>query len=208
MTSVTSPAVDERPATELTAEIPAGRSLAWWGMVMFIASEATFVAVLLGSYFYLRFQYTGTWPQPPATVPGLARALVLSALILGTVVPMVAARRAERRDRPAAALGALTAAFVLGAGSLVVQAIEVGVSLRQFTAATNVYGSLYYLIHAVDALHVVLGVVLTGWLVVAALRGSFGPRHHDQIAITTMYWYFVAAVWIGVLFTLYLAPRI
>ena len=208
MTPVTGQVVEDTPATALSAEIPAGHSLAWWGMVMFIASEATFVAVLLGSYFYVRFQHTGPWPQPPATVPGLGRAVVMTALILPIAIPMVAAQRAIRRDRQSVAWVYLAGAVGLGTAYLAVQGLELVESLRQFTAATNVYGSLYYLLHAVDGLHVALGLVITGWLLAAALRGSFGPRHYDQIAVTVLYWYFVAAVWVSVLFTLYLVPRI
>src|ERR671931_1121399 len=34
----------------------------WWGMVLFIAVEATVFAVLLASYFYVRFRSGPVWP--------------------------------------------------------------------------------------------------------------------------------------------------
>ena len=42
-----------------------GRSTAFWGMVLLIFTEATFFAILLMSYFYLRFQ-SGPTSDPDA----------------------------------------------------------------------------------------------------------------------------------------------
>lgn len=192
----------------LATGTPSGRSLAWWGMVLFIATETTFIAVLLGSYFYLRFGYKGAWPPPPADLPDLGRAAVMTVLLVPTVITMVLAERALRRDRQGQGASWLAATVALGSLYLLVQWVEIADTLPGLTPTTNVYGSLYYLIHGIDALHVLVGVLITMGLLGAALRDTYGPRHHEHVAVTRLYWYFVIATWLSVLVTLYLVPRI
>jgi cytochrome c oxidase subunit 3/cytochrome c oxidase subunit I+III len=40
----------------------------WWGMLLFLASEATLFGLLIASYFYLRF-YNTHWPPPGIDKP-------------------------------------------------------------------------------------------------------------------------------------------
>jgi len=53
-----------------SAAAPVERQVArpngWWGMAVFVATEATLFGTLIGSYFYLRF-HAVEWP--PAGVP-------------------------------------------------------------------------------------------------------------------------------------------
>ncbi|MEA2460241.1 MAG: hypothetical protein QOH90_418, partial [Actinomycetota bacterium] len=45
------------PSSEASTHEPTGsRAAGWWGMVFFIATEATLFALLFASYFYLRFK--------------------------------------------------------------------------------------------------------------------------------------------------------
>ena len=63
-----------------------GPSVAFWGMAMLIASEATLFGTFIGSYYYLRFS-SPHWPPPGTseprvvvpliTDPGTARAMDL-----------------------------------------------------------------------------------------------------------------------------------
>ena len=62
-------AVTAPTAEEVAAEVPAGRPTGWWGMVMFITTEATLFAALVASYFYLRFQSTPDWPPGGVKAP-------------------------------------------------------------------------------------------------------------------------------------------
>ena len=41
---------------------PLTREPAWWGMLLLIATEAALFALLLASYFYVKFQSEGPWP--------------------------------------------------------------------------------------------------------------------------------------------------
>ena len=47
---------DRRPSAT-----PLDRPAGWWGMVVFVASEATLFGAFIGTYYYLRFK-TPAWP--------------------------------------------------------------------------------------------------------------------------------------------------
>ena len=51
--------------------VEGGRSTGYWGMVILIFTEATLFAILLTSYFYLRFQGSPVWPPDGIKKPEL-----------------------------------------------------------------------------------------------------------------------------------------
>ncbi|MCX4471642.1 Cytochrome c oxidase polypeptide I+III [Micromonospora sp. MW-13] len=196
-------------AESLSAELPAGRSTGWWGMVMFVATEATLFACLLGSYYYLRFQYGPQWPPPGIEAPSLLKPLVMTAVLLPSSLPMLWAEHGIRRGQRWRLRSGLAATMLLGITFLALQATEYAEKLRQFTMTTDAYGSLFYLITGFHGLHVLIGLTMIGWLLAASLRGgSFGAHRHDRVRNAAIYWHFVDAVWAAILFTIYLTPRL
>ncbi|WP_207783951.1 cytochrome c oxidase subunit 3 [Micromonospora globispora] len=196
-------------AEALSTELPVGRSTGWWGMVMFVATEATLFACLLGSYFYLRFQYGPQWPPDGIEDPKLLKPLVMTAVLLPSSLPVVWAEHGIRRGQRWRLRAGLTATLLLGATFLTLQATEYAEKLKHFTMTTDVYGSLFYLITGFHGLHVLVGLTMIGWLLAASLRGgSFGAHRHDRVRNAAIYWHFVDLVWIAILFTIYLSPRL
>src|SRR5437764_344133 len=72
-----------------------GRPAGWWGMVIFVASEATLFAAMIGAYFYLRF-YTTQWPPHGIPDPKVVLPLILTGVLLLTSLPMQLAWRSVR----------------------------------------------------------------------------------------------------------------
>ena len=72
----------------------------WWGMALFVGTEATLFGTLIGSYFYLRFNYV-RWPPPGVPEPKVALPLILTAVLVATSVPLRAAVNAGRNGRRA-----------------------------------------------------------------------------------------------------------
>jgi cytochrome c oxidase subunit III len=182
-----------------------GRTTGWWGMVLFITTEATLFAALVGSYFYVRFYSGPDWPQQGIGKPPLTDAFVMTGLMLVSVLPVAWALRGIRAGRRGRLHLGLLATLALGVAFLVVDALSYRRSLPTFTPTTNAYGSLFYSIKLLDDVHVTVGLLVLVWLLAASLRGSFGSRHHERVALVALYWYFVVAVWVAVLFTVYLS---
>ncbi|SCG73172.1 cytochrome c oxidase subunit 3 [Micromonospora inositola] len=196
-------------AEALSTELPVGRSTGWWGMVLLVVTEATLFACLLGSYFYLRFQYGPQWPPGGNGNPKLLTPLVMTAVLVPSSLPVIWAEHGIRRGQRWRLRCGLAATLVLGVTFLVLLATEYAENLKRFTMTTDVYGSLFYLITGFHGLHVLVGLTMISWLFAASLRGdSFGAHRHERVRITAIYWHFVDAVWVAILFTIYLSPRL
>ncbi|KAB8197414.1 heme-copper oxidase subunit III [Nonomuraea phyllanthi] len=193
---------------EALASEPPGRTPAWWGMVLFVATEATLFACLLASYYYLRFLTVGEWPPPGIKKPELAKPLGMTALLLLSSGWMVWADWAVRHNRKRTLRVTLAFTVLFGAGFLTLQGTEYLTKLEEFTYATNAYGSLFYVITGFHGMHVFTGLVMLSFTLVAALAGKFSHRHHKRVRIVSFYWHFVDGIWLAILFTVYISPRL
>ena len=192
----------------LATEAPVGRTHGWWGMVLFVATEATLFASLLGSYFYIRFQSGTRWPPDGIEPPELTKAILMTILLLPSSLPVVWAERGIRKGRPWRLRAGLSVTMVQGLLFLGTQATEYAANLKLFTFTTDAYGSLFYTTTTFHGFHVTVGLLMIGWLLAASLRGSFGSRHHERVRLTAIYWHFVDAVWAAIFLSLYLSPRL
>jgi heme/copper-type cytochrome/quinol oxidase subunit 3 len=177
-------------------------------MVLFITTESTLFATLLGSYFYLRFQFGPQWPPPGVERPELVKPLIMTAVLVPSSLPVIWAERGIRKGQRWRLRLGLLATLMMGSTFLALQATEYAANLPKFTFTSNVYGSLFYFITSFHGTHVTVGLLMVLWLLVAALRGSFGSRHHERVRLTAIYWHFVDLVWVGILFTVYLSTRL
>ncbi|GII94535.1 cytochrome c oxidase subunit 3 [Sinosporangium siamense] len=185
-----------------------GRTPAWWGMVLFVATEATLFACLLASYFYIRFSTGGEWPPGGIKDPELSKPLIMTAVLLSSSGPMVWADWAVRRGRIGQLKAGLLLTLALGAAFLGLQATEYSTKLEEFTWNTNTYGSLFYVITGFHGTHVAVGLVMLVFIAIAAFGGKFSGRRHMRVRLVGFYWHFVDAIWLAILFTIYLSPHL
>jgi cytochrome c oxidase subunit I len=171
----------------------------WWGMAIFLSSEAALFGSLIGTYFYLRFTST-EWPQGGLPAPSVALPILLTALLVLSCAPIAGAALAARRGASRAAWWLLALAFALQAVYLGGQIAEYVHDLGDFTPSTNAYGSIYFTLLGAHHLHVIAGLLLTLWLLVRLARGL---THYRLVAVRAiaLYWYVVAALAIPVLVT-------
>jgi cytochrome c oxidase subunit III len=178
---------------------PVAHPNGWWGMAIFVASEATLFGALLGTYYYLRFKALH-WPPPGTPEPKVALPLILTAVLVATSVPMQVALRCAR----AARLGPARLALVLG---LAAQAAYFGLQIHlflgdldTFTPAEHAYGSIYFTLVGAHHAHVAAGLLLDVWLL---LRLATGLTRYRLTALwaATFYWHFVNALAVLVVLT-------
>ena len=142
----------------------------WWGMVLFVATEATLFGALLGTYFTLRVRATH-WPPVGIPDPRVAAPLLLTGLLVCSSVPMTIAARSASRGllRPAgAALLAALAVQVVYAG---LQAQLLVPDFSDVAPRETAYGSIYVTLAGAHLGHVALGLVLDAWLLLRLARG-------------------------------------
>lgn len=196
-------------ATE-SARLPIakGRPTGWWGMMLFIATEATLFGTLFASYFYIRFKGTPVWPPDGIHPPELVLPLVMTAILLSSSFPMLVAERAMKRGSMTWVKIGLAVTFILGATFLVMQlGVEYPETLKEFTPQTDAYGSFFFTITGFHGAHVAVGLAMNLWTQVKVWRGRIDPDHALTLENSAIYWHFVDVVWIFVLLSLYLAPR-
>jgi heme/copper-type cytochrome/quinol oxidase subunit 3 len=186
------------------------QNFGWWGMVLFIAVEATLFALLLASYFYLRFRSGPVWPPDGIEDPKLTLVLIMSAILWSSSLPVHLAHSAIKRGDQRALRVCLALGFALGAAFLVLQcAVEYPDILRhEFTPRTDAYGSMFFTITGLHGGHVLVGLLMNAWTQLRAWQGAFDEHRHVTVQNFVMYWHFVDVVWIFVLATLYLSPHL
>jgi heme/copper-type cytochrome/quinol oxidase subunit 3 len=161
----------------------------WWGMALFVATEATLFGTLIGSYFYLRFNYVH-WPPPGVPEPKLTLPLVLTAALVATSVPMHLASRAAEQGRLGPARLALAIAAVVQCGYLAMQLHLFVHDVHEFPPSGSSYSSIYFTLLGAHHLHVAVGILLVVFLLLRTATGLTEYRL-TGLRATTFYWYFV-----------------
>lgn len=174
------------------------------GMLMFIVTEASLFVMLFFSYFYLG-RNQPLWPPDPP--PSLRLPLVMLAVLVTSSVVLHLGERALERGARTLARPALALTMLLGLMFLGLQTLEYVKKSEMLLPTTSAYGSIVYAITGFHALHVVVGVLLLGFvLLLPALEPTPRPPHRPLRAVS-MYWHFVDAVWLCIVAIIYVLPH-
>lgn len=165
------------------------------GIWLFLASEVMLFGGLFSAYFMLRAGSATPW------VPlrdHLGAALFATAhLMLATGLTATAAGR--RRYRGTLVTAMLFALAFCVAKSMDHQALfEAG---RGPASSTQM--ATYFLLTGVHLLHVFAGVLVNGWVILVSGRSPEPAVLANRLRATSLYWYFVDAVWLVMLVLLY-----
>jgi len=161
----------------------------WWGMAVFVATEATLFGTIFGTYFYLEFR-APHWPPRGIEPPAVAVPLILAGVLVATTLPMWTAARAAIAGRAAAARRAIALALVVQAGYFAMQMQLFQDDLAKFTPSSGAYGSIYYVLLGAHHAHVGVGLLLDVWLLAKLARGLTRYRV-TAVRAATFYWTFV-----------------
>jgi heme/copper-type cytochrome/quinol oxidase subunit 3 len=189
------------------------------GVWLFLASEVMLFGSLFSSYALLR-SGAPTWPVQHEVLSVPLAALNTVVLIASSVTmvmawaslaPHTAAVRAGDRETEARSLKRYRLFMGLtllgGAIFLVVKAIEYGDKFsHHLYPATNNFLGLYFTLTGLHALHVVVGMIVNGFLWGPGTRmwRSEPERFANRIEVAGIYWHFVDVVWIFLFPVLYL----
>ena len=72
---------------------------------------------------------------------------------------------------------------------------------------TEIYFSLYWAMTGLHALHMIIGIGLVTWLVIAGLKNTYSPVYYSPVDNVGLYWHFVDLVWIYLFPLLYLISK-
>jgi cytochrome c oxidase subunit 3/cytochrome o ubiquinol oxidase subunit 3 len=171
---------------------------------LIIAESAMFTVFVVAYLFYLGKSASGPTPKEALSLPVVNTICLLSSS--GTIALAVRAlRRGEER------------AFVLAWGATVALGVVFLVgTLREWARlivhvglvpATNLFGTTYYALVGLHALHVTVGLLLLSTVLVLALWGRVHARYSERLDVLALYWHFVDCVWVVVFSVVYVIGR-
>jgi cytochrome c oxidase subunit 3 len=186
-----------------TGEMPAERSLAYAGMVIFLGSWAMMFGALFFSYAVLRVS-APIWPAPgferlPLGLPGIA-----TLLLLGSSRTLAVALARARCGQLAQCRNQLFWTMALGVAFVLLQC-KVWVDLWQsgLRLGSGAYGGTFYVLTVFHVLHVLVGLGLLARLVAPLVRRAPVAPGRATATLTAMFWHFVGVVWLAMFLVVY-----
>lgn len=174
------------------------------GMIIALGSWAMMFGALFFVYLAVRSRAV-MWP--PAGVPRLPVGVpaLATGVLIASSAALEAGARALRRGRRRALGPAVGAAALLGAGFLGLQLVVWrGLWEQGLRPGSGPYGSTFYGLTALHALHVAAGLVMLGVVLVRALGGVYTEHNAARVRVGAMFWHFVGVVWVLMFVSLYL----
>jgi len=171
-------------------------------VLLFISSEAIFFACLIAAYVY----YASASPNGPNAQKVLdpIKTGFYTACLLSSSVTVYLAERAQRKSKPGISLW-LAGTMLLGAVFLYGEMQEYRKLLNEnVTVSRNLFGSTYYTLTGFHALHVSVGIILLGTMLVISLRKKMHKPQQSALECISYYWHFVDVVWVAVFSVVYL----
>jgi cytochrome c oxidase subunit III len=194
-------AVTPSPSTEPWTLPPRGRV----GILALILTESSFFSIFVAAYiFYIGKSLSGPYPRDVLSPPILNTICLLSSSI--TIVLAVRALRTGK-----------TGAFALWWLVTLLLALEflTGTGMEWYrliyheglTIRTNLFGTTYYSLVGLHALHVTVGMLMILIVMIMTAGKHVTQRHAEYVELLSWYWHFVDAVWVVVFLTVYIIGR-
>jgi cytochrome c oxidase subunit 3 len=175
------------------------------GMFGLIAAESAIFTIFLTAYlFYVGKSLTGPLPRDVLDPPVLYTVcLLLSSVTIYAGVRDLRHGYSVRFAWWWAATIALGAAFLYGTAREWRRLIYE----RGLTISTNLFGTTYYALVGLHAVHVIAGLICLSVVMVFALLGAVQRQHAERADVLSLYWHFVDVVWAVVFAVVYVIGR-
>jgi cytochrome c oxidase subunit 3 len=171
------------------------------GMWCMIAAESAIFTIFVVAYlFYIGKGTTG--PQPGDVLH--APIFYTVCLLASSVTIHLAVRRIAANEMAAFARWWL-ATMILG-GTFLFGTAREWIHLiygEGLTIRTSLFGTTYYSMVGLHALHVTMGLLALAIVAVFYFSARLEREHAERLEILSMYWHFVDAVWVVVFTVVY-----
>jgi cytochrome c oxidase subunit III len=198
MSAITAPLPNEADVWKL----PSRGKVAMAGLI--IAESAIFTIFVVAYLFYLGKSVSGPTPSQVLETP-----IFYTICLLSSSLTIHVAAKFLERGMHFGFLGCWLLTILLGGLFL----YGTGQEWRQLiyehglTISTNLFGTTYYSLVGLHAFHVTVGLIMLSIVAIFGLAGRVGMNQSERIAVLSMYWHFVDAVWVVVFTVVYLLGR-
>jgi cytochrome c oxidase subunit III len=190
------------PNTATEWHLPSRGKVAMAGLI--VAESAIFTIFVVAYLFYAGKSSTGATPREVLEPP-----IFYTICLLSSSLTIHLAARSLERDYSRLFLGFWLLTIALGGLFLYGTAQEWRrlIYERGLTISTNLFGTTYYSLVGLHAFHVTAGLIMLLLVAVFGFIGRVGVRQSDRVAVLSMYWHFVDAVWVVVFTVVYVLGR-
>jgi cytochrome c oxidase subunit 3 len=174
-------------------------------MYCLIAAEAAMFTIFVVAYlFYAGKSVGGPSPQDVLHAP-----IFFSVCLLSSSVTIHRAVQSWKRGRLRAFAGWWLVTIGLGAAFLAGTALEWRdlIYAKGLTIQTNLFGTTYYALVGLHAVHVTAGLIALAVVSALAFLGYVHTEHADRGEVLAIYWHFVDGVWVVVFTVVYVIGR-
>jgi cytochrome c oxidase subunit III len=183
-----------------------------WGMVSFLVSEVALFSTLIVTYvFYLGKDVVGPTPAEALSLSLVPLSLVLctTACLLSSSATIHLAEKTLGRGNQGGFLAWWTATITLGVVFLGGTAFEWHDLMDRYhlTIGRNLFGTTYYTLVGLHAVHVSAGVIIMLIVLGLAIRRRVTTANRVGVGMVSWYWHFVDGVWVVVFTVVYLVGR-
>lgn len=178
-----------------------------WGLLSFLLSEVALFGTLIVTYvFYLGKDVVG---PTPAEARSLSLVLFTTACLLASSGTVHLAEHTLRHGNQSGFIQWWLATIVLGVIFLVGTGFEWHdlIYRHYLTISRNLFGTTYYTLVGLHALHVTGGVIVMVIVLGLALLGQVTTANRGGVGLVSYYWHFVDLVWVVVFTVVYLLGR-
>jgi cytochrome c oxidase subunit 3 len=190
------------PNTAAAWHLPSRGKVAMAGLI--IAESAIFTIFVVAYLFYLGKSITGPTPSEVLETP-----IFYTICLLSSSVTIHLAAKALERDYTRLFLGLWVLTIALGGLFLYGTAKEWYrlIYERGLTISTNLFGTTYYSLVGLHAFHVTAGLMMLLVVAIFGFTGRMRVSQSGRVAVLSMYWHFVDAVWVVVFTVVYVLGR-
>jgi cytochrome c oxidase subunit 3 len=171
---------------------------------LIVAESAIFTIFVVAYLFYLGKSVTGPTPSEVLETP-----IFYTICLLSSSLTIHLAAKSLERDYRRLFLCLWLLTIALGGLFLYGTAMEWHRLIYEhgLTISTNLFGTTYYSLVGLHAFHVTAGLIMLSLVAIFGLIGRVGVDESDRIAVLSMYWHFVDAVWVVVFTVVYVLGR-
>ena len=171
---------------------------------LIIAESAIFTIFVVAYLFYLGKSVTGPTPSEVLETP-----IFYTICLLSSSLTIHLAAKSLERDYTRLFLGLWLLTIALGGLFLYGTATEWHRLIYEhgLTISTNLFGTTYYSLVGLHAFHVTAGLIMLSLVAIFGFAGRVGVDQSGRIAVLSMYWHFVDAVWVVVFTVVYVLGR-
>jgi cytochrome c oxidase subunit 3 len=213
------PAVEETHLRHHFATTEQQMDAATLGMWTFLITEVLFFGGMFASYAVYRNMYLDAFASTSQYMNVILGGTNTAVLICSSLTMALAVRAAQLSNRKHLQLF-LILTMIFGTAFLVIKGFEYHAKwveglvpgihwsgyteYPQFAYHAQILFFLYFCMTGMHALHMVVGLGLLSYLLIAARRNLFNATYFAPVEMIGLYWHFVDIVWIFLFPLLYL----